>query len=153
MSDDIKLFQARSRASVGKFDSVWISWFVDKRQGRLFGPDGLLDLEIRDAIPDYDGDRGGYDGTAALMECFTADEIRAFISWLMTHRPYSTTVNPVRFPCPNCVVALGSMTVGGGIRLLTISDDPDFDLPFAVKGYYNLGLECHFDLIQRGRVV
>ena len=58
---DIKLFKVHSYADLHGFKDVPIVWFVDKRERRLFGPGGSLNVQVRDVLPNYTGSYHDYD--------------------------------------------------------------------------------------------
>lgn len=140
---EIKLFRVTSRADLHGYKDVQIDWFVTEREGHLFGPGGSLNLEVRDAIPDYaGGDYHGYDSADHLEEYFTEDEAKALTDWLAAHRKCTTTtIEPGKFPQQEngrIFMALGSIPVGGETDFLMIGKSPDYDLPFKAWGYYDL---------------
>jgi hypothetical protein len=139
---EIKLFYVTSTADLRGCKDVPIAWFVTERERHLFGPGGSLDLEVRDAIPDYTGDHHGYDRADRLEEYFTADEAKALTDWLATHHKCPTTIEPVQFPQPDNTLSLRAVPIGGGTDFLTIGDSPDYDLPFKSWGYYDVR-GCH----------
>jgi hypothetical protein len=137
---EIKLFQVHSRADLDGYSDVPIAWFVDKREGYLFGPGGSLNIEVCDAIPDYEGSYHGYDTADHLEEYFTEHEAKAFVDWLEAFRPQcaATMMEQVQFPRPNNIMSFRSIPVGGAQDFLMTGDAPDYALPFKVWGYYDL---------------
>jgi hypothetical protein len=143
---ETKLFLIHSRADLHGYKHVGITWFVDERPQPLFGPAGLLGVDYRDVITDYNeaGDFAAL-SQAEVEECFTEDEAQAFVAWVRARRNDSTAaIEQVILPRPGNVMPLGSMPVGGGPDFLLVGEADDYGLPFKVIGFYDVR-GCAFD--------
>ncbi|MGA8649994.1 MAG: hypothetical protein WB677_05130 [Xanthobacteraceae bacterium] len=139
---DIKLFKVHSYADLHGFKDVPIVWFVDKRERRLFGPGGSLNVQVRDVLPNYTGSYHDYDSADALEEYFTESEAKAFGDWLQVHRRTAVTTEAVQFPIileDNAILgAIGTTPVGGETGFLLMPAAPDYGFPFNVWGYFDV---------------
>ncbi|CCO24611.1 hypothetical protein [Maridesulfovibrio hydrothermalis] len=135
----VRSFKGRRDVEVHLFRPKWqdsdeseINW------ENLFG--GPVSL---DAIPDEKKDR------KIILEAFTVAERDQVIDYLKEHyssRLDSILSTPLDFPVPTGLPPLSSMTEGKDIGLIKFEKVPHFDLPFALRGLYNLG--AHRPLVE-----
>ena len=135
----IKSFKGRRDVEVHLFRPEWneadegeIKW------DNIFGAPATLD-----AIPDPKKDR------KIVLEAFTKEERDQVIDYLKEHyssRLESIFSTPMEFPVPAGLPPLSSITEGKDIGLIKFEKVPHFDLPFALRGLYNLG--AHRPLVE-----
>ncbi|WP_419779495.1 hypothetical protein [Maridesulfovibrio sp.] len=135
----IKSFKGRRDVEVHLFRPEWddadateIKW------DNLFGSPAALD-----AVPNEEKDR------KIILESFTKDERDQVVDYLKDHyssRLESIFSTPMEFPVPTGLPPLSSITEGKDIGLIKFEKVPHFDLPFALRGLYNLG--AHRPLVE-----
>ncbi|WP_432736391.1 hypothetical protein [Maridesulfovibrio sp. FT414] len=135
----IRSFKGRRDVEVHLFRPQWadedeneISW------DNLFGSPATLD-----AIPDAEKDR------KVVLESFTREERDQVVEYLKEHyssRLESIFSSPMEFPVPSGLPPLSSITEGKDIGLIKFEKVPHFNLPFALRGLYNLG--AHRPLVE-----
>jgi hypothetical protein len=141
----VRLFHVYSDVNHHRgYKNVRFQWFVHKREKPLFGKDGLLGIEYRDVIEDYDTTSMRYYAEDAVEELFTEDEAKAFVEFVKTLGDETATVESVKLPMPNNMMGVGAIPIGGEDQCLMFSKAPDYDLPFKVGGYYSLR-GCEYD--------
>jgi hypothetical protein len=133
VSMTVKSFKGRRDVEVHLFRPEWSdseSETIDTKQ--LFGPPIMEDVKIN---PDKD--------KQIILESFTKGERDAVIKYLMEHyssRLSRITSTPMEFPIPSGLPPLSGITEGKDIGLIKFEKVPHFDLPFALRGMYNLGV-------------
>ncbi len=135
----IRSFKGRREVEVHLFRPEWaaeeeneISW------DNIFGSPATLD-----AIPNEKKDR------KIILESFTLEERDQVVDYLKEHyssRLESIFSTPMEFPVPTGMPPLSSITEGKDIGLIKFEKVPHFDLPFALRGLYNLG--AHRPLVE-----
>jgi hypothetical protein len=135
----IKSFKGRRDVEVHLFRPEWndadeteIKW------DNLFGGPATLD-----AVPNEERDR------KIILESFTVEERDQVVDYLKDHyssRLESIFSTPMEFPVPTGLPPLSSITEGKDIGLIKFEKVPHFDLPFALRGLYNLG--AHRPLVE-----
>lgn len=135
----IKSFKGRRDVEVHLFRPEWndadeteIKW------DNIFGSPAALD-----AVPNEEKDR------KIILESFTKDERDQVVDYLKDHyssRLESIFSTPMEFPVPTGLPPLSSITEGKDIGLIKFEKVPHFDLPFALRGLYNLG--AHRPLVE-----
>ena len=135
----IKSFKGRRDVEVHLFRPEWdeadeneIKW------DNLFGSPATLD-----AIPNEKKDR------KIVLESFTMEERDKVVDYLKEHyssRLESIFSTPMEFPVPTGLPPLSSITEGKDIGLIKFEKVPHFNLPFALRGLYNLG--AHRPLVE-----
>ncbi|MBI9110176.1 hypothetical protein [Maridesulfovibrio ferrireducens] len=135
----VRSFKGRRDVEVHLFRPEWsaneeneISW------DNIFGPPAMLD-----AVPNAEKDR------KIVMESFTLDERNQVIDYLKEHyssRLDSINSNPMEFPIPSGLPALCSMDEGKDFGLIKFEKVPHFNLPFTLRGFYNLS--AHRPLVE-----
>lgn len=135
----IRSFKGRRDVEVHLFRPKWqseeeneISW------DNLFGSPATLD-----AIPDEKKDR------KIILEAFTKAERDQVVDYLKEHyssRLESIFSTPLEFPVPAGLPPLSTITEGKDIGLIRFEKVPHFNLPFALRGLYNLG--AHRPLVE-----
>lgn len=111
-----------------------IYWFMEHRTHPV--------APYADLIADYaeleEGHRRFAEG--AVDEMFTEDEARAVLAWLKEHRRGVHVIEPTPMPIKGRtdsgagVMGFGAIPCGG----LQDSISPETDLPFDIRGYYDL---------------
>jgi hypothetical protein len=94
----------------------------------------------RKLIADYSPGKGyiGY-AEGAIDELFTEGEAKQLAAYLDGNEPEDlTTITEVSLPIGNDRMGHGAIPVGGGQDFLMITERPDYPLPFAVWGYFDL---------------
>ncbi|WP_031485255.1 hypothetical protein [Maridesulfovibrio frigidus] len=135
----VRSFKGRRDVEVHLFRPEWpesdeasIDW------NNLFGPPAMLD-----AVSDEKKDR------KIILEAFTSAERDQIIDYLKDH--YSSRLdyinsNPLDFPVPSGLPPLSSIDEGKDIGLIKFEKVPHFNLPFALRGLYNLS--AHLPLVE-----
>ena len=139
----IPFFCVQSHADLERHRNVHIEWVVSQRPTPLFGPSGSTELEYRHIIDYYDDDDGlnnawsrkGHEMCAD--ELFTADEAKAFVAWMRTRRKIQATMSACELPIFDTFALAWRDGMEVGFHRLSISDDPDYDLPFRTTGYWS----------------
>ncbi|WP_320175701.1 hypothetical protein [Maridesulfovibrio sp.] len=135
----IKSFKGRRDVEVHLFRPEWDEADENKiKWDNLFGSPATLD-----AIPDAKKDR------MIVLESFTMEERDQVVEYLKDHyssRLESIFSTPMEFPVPTGLPPLSSITEGKDIGLIKFEKVPHFDLPFALRGLYNLG--AHRPLVE-----
>jgi hypothetical protein len=90
-------------------------------------------------IENYDPEKNDYE-EGAIEELFTFDEANALKEYLdREHGRYGVTeIKEAELPCPQNVIGIGAMSVGGGDDFYTLDEEETYSLPFKVWGYFNL---------------
>ncbi len=135
----ISSFKGRRSVEVHLFRPEWaledegeITW------DNVFGSPATLD-----SIPDEKKDR------KVVLESFTREERDQVVDYLKEHyssRLESIFSTPMEFPVPSGLPPLSSISEGKDIGLIKFERIPHFDLPFALRGLYNLG--AHRPLVE-----
>ncbi|WP_320169856.1 hypothetical protein [Maridesulfovibrio sp.] len=135
----IRSFKGRRDVEVHLFRPEWpdgdeneFSW------DNLFGSPVALD-----AVADEIKDR------KIILESFTREERDIVVEYLKEH--YSSRLEsifsaPMEFPVPSGLPPLSSICEGKDIGLIRFEKVPHFNLPFALRGLYNLG--AHRPLVE-----
>ena len=71
---------------------------------------------------------------------FTWDEAQQLRGYLEQHHrdEGATVIKEVSLPIENCSIGFGALPVGGGDDNYRLSEEPEYSLPFKVRGYFNL---------------
>ena len=131
MSMTIRSFKGRRDVDVHLFRP---SWSEDE--------EASLDAAslIGDPLtPDSTGDPSG--SRRIILEAFTAQERDQLVAYLKEHyasRLTGLTCAPLDFPVPLGLTPLSAMDEGKSIGLIRFERIPHFQLPFAVRGLYDL---------------
>lgn len=135
----IRSFKGRRSVEVHLFRPHWpvgdeneISW------DNIFGSPAALD-----AVPDESKDR------KIVLESFTREERDQVVDYLREHyssRLESIFSSPMEFPVPSGLPPLSSISEGKDIGLIRFEVIPHFNLPFSLRGLYNLG--AHRPLVE-----
>ena len=139
LSMTIKSFKGRRDVEVHLFRPEWND--TDETQikwDNIFGRPATLD-----AVPNEEKDR------KIILESFTKEERDQVVDYLKDHyssRLESIFSTPMEFPIPTGLPPLSSITEGKDIGLIKFEKVPHFDLPFALRGLYNLG--AHRPLVE-----
>lgn len=112
------------------YKDVSLTWFVDNREDPPAPYESLIDYS-------QIGPPKGY-AEIFVKECFTADEAAALVGYLREFYDDEPTVRPVELPVIENVMPFGGIPLGGGVDNLSISREPDYDLPFKVCGYFDI---------------
>jgi hypothetical protein len=133
------LFRVYSRAEIRGYKNVRITWFVMERARPLFGPNGSSGVPYQRVISGYDREDQVIYCEEAVEELFTGEEAKAFIDFVRKHyQDASARAEPFELPMMSNTIGFGGVPVGGGTDFFTINDDPEYDLPFKVGGYYDV---------------
>ncbi|NDV27217.1 hypothetical protein [Desulfovibrio sp. JC010] len=135
----IKSFKGRRDVEVHLFRPEW-----DEADAAEIKWDGLFGAPAAlDAVPNEEKDR------KIVLESFTMEERDQVVDYLKEHyssRLESIFSTPMEFPVPAGLPPLSSITEGKDIGLIKFEKVPHFDLPFALRGLYNLG--AHRPLVE-----
>ena len=104
------------------------------------GRAGSTGLEYRDIIDYYDNDKlNNARSKGRATRCApTADEAKAFVAWTRTRRGrFQTTMHPFELPIFDTFPHASRDGMEVGCHRVSISDDPDYDLPFRTTGYWS----------------
>ena len=74
----------------------------------------------------------------AIDEYFTQDEAEQLAAYLDGIGSGPTTITEVSLPIANNILGYGALPVGGGDDFYMPAKRPDYTLPFAVWGYFDL---------------
>jgi hypothetical protein len=137
----IPLFCVTSNADLGRYRNVRIEWVVSRRPVPLFGPGSSTGLAYHHIIDYYDDmmydAKRRKDSEMCADEFFTADEAKAFVAWMWTHRKVRASIDPFEVPLFEVFGLASSAGTEVGLHRLPVSDDPDYDLPFGTTGYWS----------------
>jgi hypothetical protein len=119
-----KLYIVASKMKSEKYGELTIHWFVYKRP------------EERDCKPFVKNPNNIYDMNFA-NECFTAKEAKQLGSYLKRIHNDKIKKRVIETPIRG-ILAYGDIGEGGGHRLIVLSSEKEYDLPFKVHGHYYL---------------
>ena len=153
----VELFYITSRIYLYGYKNVPVTWFVTKRERPLFGRNGSLGIPYADVIEGYEIE-SGRSSEAAVEELFLADEAKSFVEFLYRHYGDAyrrTEIKPETLPIPSGQMAYADRSVSArryGIDgFLKIGEEDDYELPFAVWGFYDCeGSGCEYDETMAG---
>lgn len=135
----IRSFKGRREVEVHLFRPDW----GPEDEGEIIWDNVFGSPATLDAVPDENKDR------KVVLESFTKEERDQVIDYLKEHyssRLESIFATPMEFPVPSGLPPLSSISEGKDIGLIKFEKIPHFDLPFALRGLYNLG--AHRPLVE-----
>lgn len=134
VSMTIKSFKGRRNVEVHLFRPEWPESDLKEisAEKNLFGPPVM---DEADHNPERD--------KQLILESFTLEERNCVIDYLKEH--YSSRLStikstPMDFPIPSGLPPLSSISEGKDIGLIKFEKIPHFNLPFALRGLYNLNM-------------
>lgn len=144
--DRVYLIQATLRTFKGRRDVVIHLFRSDPDAAELEA------LRTQDIVgkPDRETPEGASadDALRSVLEAFTTDEGNALLAYLEKRYAEHITrvlVCPIDFPVPLGMVPFASIPEGHSMGFLHLDKVKDYDLPFAVRGFYDL--EAHDPIV------
>jgi hypothetical protein len=119
-----ELFTIWSKMPSEKYGELTINWFVFDR------------TEKRDCKPYLKKPDSFYDANF-INECFTIEEAKQLEDYMKRVHADSIEMEPIEPPIKG-ILAYGDIGQGGGHRLIVLSTEKEYDLPFKVEGHYYL---------------
>ena len=76
----------------------------------------------------------------AIGELFTEAEVGALVAYLDREHGSEgvTTIEEVSLPIPNNTFGVGALPIGGGRNYYRLDQEPQYDLAFEVRGFFDL---------------
>ena len=142
----VYLIQATIKTFKGRRDVLVHLFRCDTDEAELTALRGL-DL-VGSMGPDTPDGASAEQALRSLLEAFTAEEGNALLAYL--EKRYSdhithVSVSPQEFPLPLGVVPFASIPEGRSMGFIRFEAVPDYDLPFVVRGFYDL--DAHAPLV------
>jgi len=127
----IKSFKGRRDVEVHLFRPCW-----DSLEEDIYDWDKILGDPMH---PDMDCDNAS--ARKLVMESFTPEERDALVTYLKER--YAGKLGairscPIDFPVPQGIAALSDLTEGKDIGFVHFDKIPNYTLPFAVRGFFDL---------------
>jgi len=127
----IKSFKGRKDVEVHLFRPEW-----DAMEEDLYDWDEILGDPIH---PDMDADMTS--GRTLVLESFTPEErdlVVAYFTQRYAGKLAALHSCPIDFPIPLGIPALCDMTEGKGAGFVRFDKTPNYPLPFALRGFFDL---------------
>ena len=128
----IKLFQVTTQVQEYRgCKDVGFCWFKSEAESGV--------RPYQELIADYSPEKEYIQyAEGHIDELFTEDEAKRLADYLADYDCGVTTITEVPLPVSNDAIGVGALAVGGGDDFYMLATAPDYPLPFAVWGYYNL---------------
>jgi hypothetical protein len=68
---------------------------------------------------------------------FTGAEVAAFADWLLRTHDSLCEIERIKLPIPSDAYPIGAIPSGGGSDFYEVHRHSEYDLPFAVAGFFN----------------
>jgi len=114
------------------YDKVVFTWFMTDRDNSNF--------QYEDLIINYEilSTEAKYNSKKIINELFTENEAKILKSELDRNSNSATTINEVKLPVPDHISPYSELKIEEGVGFSDLSSRKSYNLPFGVKGFFNI---------------